>query len=416
MTKTAKELGEEREKRVRDAIELKVPDRVPLIPFFEFFPAFYAGITPQEAMYDYDKAYHAYKKTILDFEPDMYTGPAVFRSGPALEALDCKQIRWPGHNLDANVMYQYVEQEIMSAEEYDEFINDPSDWLLRKYIPRIYGALEPFSKLPGLFDQFYYYGAPSAGLATMGTPEVQEAFRALLKAARESLKWVNHLVSFSNEMSELGFNPFFFVATYAPFDVIGDNFRGTREIMLDMYRRSDKLLEALESATEITIAMATRRAAAGGIPIVFIPLHKGADNFMSQEQYDIFYWPFLKRLIMGIIDAGLLPYVYTEGSYTMRLETISDVPKGKVLYHFEKVDLKKAKEILGDVACISGNVPNSLLATGSPQEVKDYCKMLIDVVGKGGGLIVDAAATIDEAKPENIKAMMDFTKEYGVYG
>jgi len=176
------------------------------------------------------------------------------------------------------------------------------------------------------------------------------------------------------------------------------------------------LLEALESATEITIAMATRRASAGGIPIVFIPLHKGADNFMSQEQYDIFYWPFLKRLIMGIIDAGLLPYVYTEGSYTMRLETISDVPKGKVLYHFEKVDLKKAKEILGDVACISGNVPNSLLATGSPQEVKDYCKMLIDVVGKGGGLIVDAAATIDEAKPENIKAMMDFTKEYGVYG
>lgn len=416
MAKTAEELRIEREKRVRDAIELNVPDRVPLVPIFEFFPAFYAGITPQEAMYDYGKGYQAYKKTILDFEPDMYAGPALFRSGPVLEALDCKQIRWPGYNLESHLMYQYVEKVNMLAEEYEEFINDPSDWLIRKYMPRIYGALEPFGKLPGFFDQFYYYGAPSAGLAALGTPEVQEAFQALLKAGRESLQWVNHLISFANEMKELGFSPFFFVATYAPFDFIGDNFRGTREVMLDIYRRSDKLLEALETATEITIAMATRRASAGGIPIVFIPLHKGSDNFMSQEQYEIFYWPFLKKLIMGIIDAGLLPYVYTEGSYTTRLETIRDVPKGKVLYHFEKVDLKKAKEFLGDVACISGNVPNSLLAFGSPQEVKDYCKMLIDIAGRDGGLIVDASATIDEAKPENVKAMMDFTKEYGVYG
>ena len=79
------------------------------------------------------------------------------------------------------------------------------------------------------------------------------------------------------------------------------------------------------------------------------------------------------------------------------------------------MDLKKAKDVLGDVACMSGNVPSSLLCTGSPQDVRDYCKMLIDVAGKGGGLIVDAGATIDEARPENIKAMIDFTKEYGVY-
>jgi Uroporphyrinogen decarboxylase (URO-D) len=416
MAKTAEELGKEREKRVRDAIGLEVPDRVPVVPIFEFFPAFYSGITPREAMYDYDKAYQAYKKTILDFEPDMYAGPALFRSGPVLEALDCKQVRWPGYSLEAHLMYQFVEKENMLAEEYHEFIHDPSDWLLRKYLPRVYGALGPIGKLPGLFDQFYYYGAPSAGLAMMGTSEIQEALTALLKAARESLAWVNHLIAFANEMRGLGFNSFFFVATYAPFDMIGDNFRGTRQIMLDMYRRSDELLEALETTTEITIVMATRRAAAGGIPIVFIPLHKGSDNFMSQEHYEIFYWPFLKKLITGIIDAGLIPYVYTEGSYTSRLETIRDVPKGKVLYHFEKVDLKMAKEIMGDVACISGNVPNSILATGSPRDVREYCKTLIDVVGKGGGLIVDAAATIDEAKPENVKAMIDVTKEYGVYG
>jgi uroporphyrinogen-III decarboxylase len=333
-----------------------------------------------------------------------------------LETLDCKQIKWPGHGVDPNFVYQFVEGEYMPADEYDEFIENPSDWMIRRYMPRVYGVLEPLSKLPGMLDQFYYYGAPSAGLATMGTPEVQEAFQALLKAARYSLEWVTRLGSFVQEMKELGFNPFFFVATYAPFDLIGDNFRGTRAMMLDMYRRSDRLLEALERATQLTIRMATRRAAAGGIPMVFIPLHKGADGFMSLEQYKIFYWPFLRKLMLGIIDAGLIPYAYTEGSYTSRLEVMSDVPRGKVLYHFERVDMAKAKAILGDVACISGNVPNSLLTSGTPEEVREYCKKIIDVAGKGGGFIMDASATIDEARPENMKAMKDSTMEYGVYG
>jgi uroporphyrinogen-III decarboxylase len=187
-------------------------------------------------------------------------------------------------------------------------------------------------------------------------------------------------------------------------------------MMLDMYRRADKLLEALEKATQLTIRIATRRAVTSRIPVVFIPLHKGADGFMSPEQYKTFYWPFLRKLIMGIIDAGLIPYVYTEGGYDSRLEIIRDVPKGKVLYHFESVDMARAKDLLGDVACISGNVPNSLLISGIPEDVKAYCRNLIDVAGKGGGFIMDTASLIDEAKPENIKAVADATREYGVYG
>ena len=416
MDKTPEELREEREQRVLNAIQLRVPDRVPFLPFFQFFPAYYAGITPEEAMYDYEKACEANKKTVLDFEPDMYVGPATFRSGPVLETLDCKQLKWPGHGIDPNLDYQFVEDEYMPADEYDEFIENPSDWIIRKYVPRIFGALKPFEKLPGMLDQFYYYGAVSAGLATMGTPEVQEAFQTLLRAARESLKWITHLQSHIAEMKNLGFSPFFFVATYAPFDIIGDNFRGTRQMMLDMYRRADKLLEALEKATQLTIRIATRRAVTSRIPVVFIPLHKGADGFMSPEQYKTFYWPFLRKLIMGIIDAGLIPYVYTEGGYDSRLEIIRDVPKGKVLYHFESVDMARAKDLLGDVACISGNVPNSLLISGIPEDVKAYCRNLIDVAGKGGGFIMDTASLIDEAKPENIKAVADATREYGVYG
>ena len=82
---------------------------------------------------------------------------------------------------------------------------------------------------------------------------------------------------------------------------------------------------------------------------------------------------------------------------------------------FDQTDIVKAKGILGNTLCIFGNVPSSMLNLGTPQEVKDYSKKLIDTGGKGGGFILANGAFFDEAKPENVKAMVDFTKEYGVY-
>ena len=179
--------------------------------------------------------------------------------------------------------------------------------------------------------------------------------------------------------------------------------------MLDMYRNPDKLLEATEKMLPIMLQEGVSGAKRTGTPRVFIPLHKGAEYFMSLEQFKTFYWPTLKRLMLGLIDQGLIPYPFFEGDYTSRLEIIADVPKGKACYAFERTDIFKAKEVLGDHICLRGNVPVSLLATGTPDDVRDHCQRLIDVVGKGGGYIMDAAAGLYDAKPENVKTMIDFT-------
>jgi len=136
---------------------------------------------------------------------------------------------------------------------------------------------------------------------------------------------------------------------------------------------------------------------------------------MSDEQFAKFYWPSLRDQIMGFIDAGMTPIVWIEGDYTPRLKYLTDVPRGKVVYHFEVVDLVKAKETLGGIACITAGPLSSLLISGTPDEVKDYCKMVIDILGKDGGFMMETASLLDEAKPENVKAMFEFTKEYGVY-
>jgi uroporphyrinogen-III decarboxylase len=250
----------------------------------------------------------------------------------------------------------------------------------------------------------------------MGTPEVANAIESLLKAARECLRWTVAMGPFPKEMAGLGFPAMYGSVAQAPFDTVGDYFRGTRGTMIDMFRRPDKLLEAIDKVTPWMIQMAISAGKASGNPRVFIPLHKGPENFMSLEQFKTFYWPGLRKIMIALIDQGLTPYLLLEGKWgSGRLEVISDIPKGKAIYHFEGVDIYEAKEILGKVVCIKGNVPTSLLVIGTPQEVKDYSKKLIDVLGKDGGFIMDAGAIIDEVKPQNIKAMTDCTKEYGVY-
>ena len=415
MGKTPEELFKERTKRVEDAIQLKVPDRVPFLPFFSFFPAKYAGISFEQAMYDYDKLAEVYKKAITDFQPDMYTNPyGLISVGPTLEVLDYKQLKWPGHGVDPNITFQFVEGEYMKAEEYDAFLFDPSDFMLRTIFPRLFGALETFKMLPSISSAFYLRTV--LRVAVLGIPEVAAAFERLLKAGAEAQRMIAEANSFVEEMKRLGFPCQFGSTAYAPFDYIGDFLRGTRGIMLDMYRNPDKLLEAVEKALPIMIEGGVSAAKRSGIPRVFIPLHKGAHGFMSLEQFKTFYWPTLHKLILTLIDEGLTPCPFFEGDYTDRLEIIKDIPKGKAIYLFEQTDIFKAKEILGDRVCIRGNVPAALLCTATPQEVRDYCQKLIDVVGRGGGFIMDGSIGIpDEAKPENVKAMADFTREYGVY-
>jgi len=146
-----------------------------------------------------------------------------------------------------------------------------------------------------------------------------------------------------------------------------------------------------------------------------MPLHKGADGFLSDEQFKKFYWPSLKQVMVGLIEGGCIPLPAAEGGYNTRLEYLKELPKGKTLWMFDQTDMAMAKEMVGDTLCLLGNVPSSLLKLGTPQEVKDYARKLIDIAGQGGGFVMCNGAFFDEAKPENVKAMVDFTKEYGVY-
>ncbi|OGA49017.1 MAG: hypothetical protein A3G25_15050 [Betaproteobacteria bacterium RIFCSPLOWO2_12_FULL_63_13] len=402
----------ERMKRVMDAVQLRQPDRVPVAFFSMFWLARYGGISYREAMYDYARLSEIARRALLELQPDMYALPHLLTAvGPAMETLGYKQLEWPGHGTAQDVSYQYVDREYMKGEEFDEYLLDPTGFYLHTYLPRIGAAFEGLEKLP-MFPGLYYLRLVIAS-RQFAFPEVQRALDHLRQAGDEAMRLVEHADRFADEMAELGFPLTNGATAPAPFDFFADYFRGSKGIMLDMYRRKDKLLAAIERAAIFITRQAIKTCKASSSKIVFIPLHWAFDGFMSLAQFKQFFWPSLRKLIFDLIDAGLVPMPLWEGDCTSRLETIADIPSGKAIYWIERTDLIRAKEVLGNVVCLRGNVPASMLTTGTPDEVDAFCRRLIETVGKGGGLILDCGIGIpDESKPANVRAMFESARKY----
>ena len=408
----------ERTNIIADALLLKrTPKRVPVVTGLGSFAEQYCGYSHKDIMYDVDKAIDVMNKCTLDFRPDVVSAGNSY-PGKVWESVDFKLYIWPGHGLsdDADGV-QYVEDEYMPFEDYDAFIRDPSAYWNHVYLPRVLGTLEPIQRLG---YQLAGSGATAAIPGSMnwyGRPEVQASLTKMMAAGKEMLDWQQKTGAASRHLASLGFPTMGGGSSKAPFDLIGDSLRGTKAIVFDSFRRPDKLLEAMEALVPILIRMGVETTRMGACPLVAFALHKGADGFMSEGQYKELYWGPLKKIVLGLIDEGLIPRMGAQGGYNSRLETIRDLPRGKTLWAFgAETDMKRAKEIMGDVACISGNIPASLVYAGSPAEIREHSRNLIKVAGRDGGYMFATASGIPRStNPENVHAMIDAAKEFGVY-
>jgi hypothetical protein len=411
----ARKAYRERVQRMIDVYEVREPDRVPVSVPTGNLPAVLAGLTYHDLMYEPEKALAAYEKFNKESNLDTYVGPGGM-PGRVLDAIDYKLYVWPGHGLPLDAEgFQFVEGEYMTVDEYDDLIRDPSDFWMRQYMPRVMGILEPFRQLPPYTDVWEIVNV-TGWLAPFTRPDVQGALKKIIAAADELSKWNRIMAQNARRGAELGYGGARGAMAKAPFDTIGDTLRGTKGVFMDMYRCPDKLTKAMDVVADLTIHSALTSLSASRGVLVSFPLHKGADGWMSEKQFLTFYWPSLRKVILALINEGILVSLFAEGSYDTRLEICNEFPKGAVAWLFDKTDMAYAKKILGDKCCISGNVPASLLHAGTPKEVKEYCRKLIEDCGKGGGYILTAGnAAVEKANIENLRAMLAAANEYGVY-
>jgi hypothetical protein len=417
MTDETAALCAERERRFNDIVALRKPDRVPVMPLVtHYFPTKVRGISNRDAGYDHALRYRCMKEADLEFGWDWAAPNGVFPS-QSLEALGVKQVRWPGGDLPDDAPFQFVEDEYLHDDEYDAFLADPNGFTMRAILPRVARKLEGLAHIP-LPPTYWFsnsYNLMAAGGSILAAPPLQTALRAMLDLVEAVDAGNAALGAHVGEMAALGY-PYGYAAVTSPaFDVVSDFFRGLRGGSIDLYRNPDKLLACVNLMQPSCIGLSVATAQITGNPRVFIPMHRGADNFMSEEAFEKFYWPTFKALIEALIAAGLTPMPLFEGGYTSRLKYLAELPPGKVAAHFDHVDRRKFKQICGDVMCFWGNVPASLLCAGTPQQVKDDVKELIDIFGDTGALIIDGNQGIpDEARPENVHALREAVEEYGV--
>ena len=412
-TPAARAAYETRWQRILDCVALKQPDRMPVTLYATFWLAKYGGITCKELMYDYEKTKEISERAVLEFEPDACINLVGANAmGRIFEAVGYKQLKWPGNGVGENQPYQYLDREYMKPEEFPDLLRDPTGFYLNTYLPRIFSAFEGFENFPVLPGMFYFRAI--TGLRPLANPEFRKALQRVLDASEEVERYLTHSGDWNRRINALGYPLINGSSSGAPYDVIADYFRGATGMMKDLFRNKDKLLETIDAMRGHLVKAAIANARASGNPIVMIPIHWAPDAFMSSKQFETFWWPSFRQMMIELIDADLIPMPLWESDCTKRLEFIKDIPPGKCIYWFERTDIVKAFEVLGDRVALRGNLSPSMMTTGTPQDVDAAVKHLVDKVwNKGGNLILETAFGMpDETPIENVRAMFGAARKY----
>jgi len=411
------ELYRQRTQRFADIVQLKQPDRVPSLMMAAGILARFAGISFADTFYDAAKSSAATLKFVEDFRPEylLLSGAAA---GRAYDLLGYNAYKWPGSSLPDDVPFQYVEAEYMPAEDYDALTNNPEGYMLRNYLPRVCGHLQGLRLVPSLFTPVEMMGVGIL-LAGLSAPPLQESLSRLGQAIEEISQSLAVAARANAEIvGRYGCPIMMGGITKAPFDIVADTLRGTRSALMDLYRRPQKLLAASDALVPSAIHMGVGSGRTAAPPFVLMPLHKGAAGFMSIKQFEKFYWPSLRRLLEGVIAAGMVPLPFVEGTFDeARLELIagSGLPAGRTAWLFDRSDLRLVKKHFTGFACFGGNVPVSLFIAGTPAQMEDYCKRLLDDVAPGGGFFLSSGAPVDEANPAVVRTFMACAEKYGAY-
>ncbi len=389
----------ERLNRYVTAMRNEKPDCIPIRMLAAEFVATHTGRTCQEVTHDFNIAFQALRETTADYDWDAAVANMVYVWTGLTQAIGLKYFGIPGIDIPANTAFQYleppVEKSFMQADEYDELIDDPTAFLYNTWLPRA-----------------------SRYIAPKGSEVTYEHNLALVKGGMAMLQYLGGFPGQAAQMrTETGTVSAIAGMLKSPFDIIGDKLRGYVGLTEDMMTQPDKVMKACEALMPHLFNVAISGADPDGLVPIGFWMHRGCVPFITPQQFDSHYWPTLKPLVEGLWDEGKQIMFYAEGNWDYHLETFRELPERCMVYHIDRSDLKKSHEILGDKFCLSGGIPNALLSYGTPDEVRAKCKEVIDIAGRDGGFIMDASAIMqNDAKPENVRALTEFTREYGQYG
>ncbi|MEW5829824.1 MAG: uroporphyrinogen decarboxylase family protein [Chloroflexota bacterium] len=367
------------------------------------------GLNGKDMVYNHEKLRDPLLEFHNEFQPDTSVMPLPY-PGKVMDMLDYKSYIWGGQKLPDNLTIQAVEGEHMLGDEYKDFAADPTNFWLKKYLPRVMPALAPLAmltELPRVSENVDLIDL----VVPFGTPPFQAMLKALMEAGDELMKMLGIVGQTGGMIAASGFPGMGLNIVKTPFDYLGDTLRGTKGILMDMYRRPNDLLAACEAYVPVLINAIVSASDRNSAPAALYVLHKGADAFMSQEQFEKFYWPTWKQVMLALYEEGITSYLFIEGSYNNRLENLAEMPEKSLVCHFDKTDMRRVKEVLSDKFIIAGNVPASLMSAGTTDEVRAYCADLVELYADAPAYIMAHGCYFENTTDEKLRAFMDSVKK-----
>ncbi len=391
-------LYQQRLNRYVTALRNETPDMVPIRPFVAEFTAKYAGLTCQEVAHDYNKAFEAAVKTACDFQWDAVVPNMVYVWTGLAQAIGLRYYGIPGIGIPHTTGFNYIEPSeenaFMRADEYDALIDDPTAFLYNTWLPRV-----------------------STEVSKIGA---SATYRNNLSFVKGAMAMLSYFYAFGPQVARLrsqcGVASAIAGIFKAPFDILADKLRGYVGLTLDMHTQPEKVLQACEALMPhlchvgLTTADPTKL-----VPIGFW-MHRGCVPFINPRQFESHYWPTLKPTIEEFWKQGHQTLFYAEGKWKHHLDTFRELPARSIVFHCDQDDIFHVHGKLHDRFAISGGIPNTLLSFGKPEEVRAFCKRVLEEVAKPGGYIMDAGAIMqDDTNIENIRVMTETAREFGVY-
>jgi len=365
--------------RFEAAVDLRKPDRTPVAPLLDLFPAKCAGRSIDE-IYSSPEAF----REALNHTYDYLGGfDCLFALGTLESYTEVMplELRRPGRELPPDLPYQVIEKEVMGVEDYDLVVREGYREFLYQHYSRIRPEIKGMSDLIAMF----------------------------VKADRDIRNQCRY-------WEKRGVVPLSGAMALPPFDMFG-TVRSAAPFSLDLHYRPEKVMRACEAAHEEFMEMTLLSLKFTGVPRVQLFPDRCSNAYISPKAFEKYALPHLRRIVEGFIEAGYRVCLHNDSNWLPNLPYLRSLPRGQCIIQLDgSTDIFRAKEILGKVMCILGDVPAALFKLGTPRQVEEYSRRLIMEVGREGGFILGSGCTVPaDAKPENVKAMVDATKKYNLH-
>jgi uroporphyrinogen-III decarboxylase len=363
--------------RMTAAINLEKPDRVPINPLIGMnLAATYYGLNTVEMNKYPIKGLEIMLKFFDEFGGwDGFPNIPLVKSSYILGGF---KVNAPGQELPENYFVQFDEGEWMKVEDYKTITDIGwSKFVLSEYIYRI----------------------------TDWTPEEvdharKEYLELMLKAGKEWL--IKRKVGLKVGANRL--HPFFTLSLS----------RSMLKFTQDIYYRPELVEAALDTMTDEYIRRVIKQCKLTGGKVVFLPEERAEGAFYPLKIFERFWWPYTKRIVEGLNDAGIIPWFHLDQCWDLNIHYFKELPRASCIIDLDGLtDIFRAKEILKDHLCIMSDVSASLFSIGTPTQVEDYVKKLIDKLGVDGGHILGSGCEVPpNCRPENFKAFLKTGKTY----